>query len=1097
MSAFWSRVEGLSSGKRKALELLLSRSAVPQKQRTIPRRNPALPCPLSIAQERIRLCHELDATGSAYNANHAVKLTGALDINALAWSLREIVRRHEILRTSFHTADGRPVQAVAARVDTKLPSIDLSSLPSGVRAELVRELIRQQGTHKFDLTRPPLLQAVLLREAGDVHIFCMTTHHIVDDGWSYAVFANELTEHYAARTVGAMARLPELATQFADFAFWDRERVGRDELNEQHLYWMRKLRGATALELPIDRRRPAKPSFRGARAAFQIPAAVAAGLDDLCARVQCTPFVALLTVYKLLLLRYTGQSDIVVGTPLANRNHPDLRPLIGLFVNTAALRTDLSGNPTFLEAARRVRDTVGEALANQEYPFDRIVADLESGRDLSRNPLFQTMFVLQPSDQTALNLRGVRGTPMTLESATTQFDLTMAIRDSGDALGGWIDYSTDLFDASTVARMTRHFPALLASAVKDADMPVDSLSMLDTEECDTLLRVWPKAAANPVSHRNIAEAFESIARFYPESVAVSFEGQDLTYGELNRRANVLAGQLRGIGAGPEERIAICLDPCAETIVAIVGVLKSGAGYVPLDPGWPAERIAAIIEDARPLGVVSVKELAGRVPSDTIPKIWLDEPGAEQCSPDGGDGEGPATGPNLAYIIYTSGSTGKPKGVAVTQDNVLRLFAATAREFRLGASDVWTLAHSYTFDFSVWEIWGALLHGGRLAIVPFWARRSPRTICELLRDEGVTVLSQTPSAFRRLESLETIARTPADLRLRLVVFGGEALDPQILRPWFDRFGQNIRFANMYGITETTVHVTLSDVTPQHVAQGRSAIGRPISGWQAYVLDKDLGALPIGVIGEIYVGGAGLSRGYLRRPEFTATRFIPHPYSDAPGARLYKTGDLGRWRPDGTLEYLGRNDRQVKIRGFRIEPAEIEAALLGHPVVSGAVVRAHTVATGDQQLVAWVVLRDPGVSGATLRSFLSEKLPDYTIPATFVPIVAVPLTANGKLDVAALPSPGPVECSVDEPETVAEIEVARIWCDILGVRSAGRHQTFFELGGHSLLVGRLLARLRELFHVEIELRDLFYRTTISDQARLVEELIMASGSPHAAS
>jgi pristinamycin I synthase-3/4 len=941
----------------------------------IRRREPGNELSLSFAQEYMWLIEQLEETGAAFFTPIPVRLRGHLDVPALSRSLDEVIRRHEALRTAFPVVDGRPVQRIASEARLELPMIDLSALPEDTRDAESIALAAALHRRPFDLARGPLVRAALLRLAGDDHHLVMTVHHILFDGWSGGVLLKEVATLYGAFAEGQPSPLPELPIQYADFAAWQRETLRGEPLEKLLGYWRDRL-AAPVPELVLPGAKPGVTTLRSGSVPVSLPAELTAGLKNLARGEGMTLFVALLAAYQALLSRLTRQTDIPVGAPIANRNRPETEGLIGYFVNTLVMRTDLGGNPTFRELVGRVRETALGAYAHQDLPFTKLVEELKPERLGGRTPLFQVLFLLQNAPIPPIELPGLRLQSLESEVPIATYDLALVLAEDDGALSGTLWFNRDLLDVETVAAMTRQLRILLEGAVAGPDRRLSELPILTDEErrqllegripMETITLTRPAAALALDEEECLHRQFERRAADDPEAVALIFEEKETTYGELNEAANRLARHLRTLGVGPEVLVALCLERSPEMLVTILAVLKAGGAYLPLDPAYPAERLRFLLTDAGARVLVSQRTVSEHLPADLAAAgtqtVWLDDEKALLGSYDADDLEGGATRESLAYVIYTSGSTGSPKGVQVTHANVARLFKSTEDWFRFDERDVWTLFHSYAFDFSVWEMWGALLHGGQLAIVPHWVSRSPEAFQELLRRERVTVLNQTPTAFGQLAAqiereAEASGRRDTALRsLRWVIFGGEALNFASLAPWFTRHGdRRPRLVNMYGITETTVHVTFRPVTAADATgEGSvSAIGEPIPDLQIHVLDVHLEPVPFGVPGEMYVGGAGLTRGYLGRPALTAERFVPDPFSQEPGARLYRTGDLARRTPDGDLETMGRADHQVKIRGFRIEPGEIEAALTAHPVVREAAVIAREDTPGDKRLVAYLV------------------------------------------------------------------------------------------------------------------------------------------------
>ncbi|HEX8320472.1 amino acid adenylation domain-containing protein [Longimicrobium sp.] len=1039
--------------------------------------------PLSFAQERLWFLDRLQPGSVAYNLPTGVRLRGELDVPALERALGAIVMRHHALRTTFVEVDGEPVQVVAPFGGFALPVDDLSGTGE---AEAMRRAAAD-AARPFDLSSGPLFRATLLRLRAGEHLLLLCMHHIVTDGWSRDVLFRELSTLYSAYARGRDPGLPPLAVQYGDFAVWQREQLRGEALERQLAYWRERMAGAPALlELPTDRLRPAVQTYRGARERFALPDGLAERLDALGRSEGATPYMVLLAGFQVLLSRYAGTGDIVVGSSSAGRRGREVEELIGFFTNTLVVRTDLSGEPCFREVLRRVREAALGAYEHQEVPFEKLLDELRPERSLGHNPVFQAFFAVLPGD--APRLPGLAAEVVPVEVATSKFDLSLFFTRRDGGMEGMLEYASDLFHGATIVRMAGHLAALLEAAASDPATPVSALPMLGAAEREELVSRWSGSGASLPVSGSLHERFERRAQAAPNAVALTCGGDSLSYGQLNARANRLARRLRALGVGPESRVGLCAGRSLDLVAGVLAILKAGGAYVPLDPAYPAERLAFMAEDAGIRVLLAQAALRDRVLAEGIDVLSLEDVPADEIPDDPGVTVAPE---NLAYVIYTSGSTGRPKGVGVTHGNVLRLFDATAESFGFGDGDAWTLFHSYAFDFSVWEIWGALLHGGRLVVVPFDVSRDPVAFRALLATERVTVLSQTPSAFRALARADEESAQPLE-RLRTVVFGGEALSYESLRGWLDRYGpRRPRLVNMYGITETTVHVTWHTVTGAELRRDAvgSGVGVPIPDLRAYVLDARGNPAPTGVPGELHVGGAGLARGYLGRPGLTAQRFVPDPFAGGAGSRLYRSGDLARWRADGTLEYLGRIDQQVKIRGHRIELGEIQSVLLAQPGVEAAAVVVR--GEGDEAaLVAYVVPAGEPPSASVLRDALKKALPEYMVPAAFVSIERIPLTANGKLDRGALPAPGGAGgeegAAYLAPRTPVEEVLAGIWAEVLRAERVGADENFFELGGHSLLATRVVSRVREVFGVEMPLRALFEGPTIAELAGRVEEI-----------
>jgi len=1079
--------------------------------------------PLSFAQERLWFIDRLEPGSTAYNVPMPVRLGGALDASALERALGEMVRRHAVLRTRFALVDGAPVQHIEPAGPFQLEVDDISALPADAREAEIGRLAAAEREAPFDLEAGPLFRVRLVRAADDDHLLLMGMHHAVTDGWSSGIFLRELSALYGAFSRGEASPLPELPVRYADFAAWQREWLRGERLGAQVAWWREHLAGAPAvLTLPTDRPRPAAQSHRGERIGFALPAELAGGLREAALEQHATPFMALLAAFTLVLARWSGQDDVVVGTPVAGRTRRETEGLVGLFVNTLPIRTELAGDPSFRALLGRVREATLGAYAHQDLPFERLVEELAPERSLSHAPVFQVLLALQndpggPGEGFAgLDMRGVGG-----GQGTAKVDLSLVVFETSDGrIAGTLEFATDLFDAATAHRLAEHLHTLARAALDAPDAPVSTLPLVGDEERAALVAAGSATASFPVTATLPARFAEQAART-PTAVAVTFGDEAVTYAELDARANRLAHRLVKLGARPDALVGLCVERSVETVVGILAILKAGAGYLPLDPAYPEDRLAYMLEDSGVQVVVTTSELADRLSVDGPTLVRLDAD-AEAIAAEPSDAPSIDLSPeSLAYVIYTSGSTGRPKGVQVTHANVARLFQSTDAWFGFTAEDVWTLFHSYAFDFSVWELWGALLYGGRLVVVPFEVSRSPEEFYALVAEEGVTILNQTPSAFRQLMRADEVAAERGEMRelaLRHVVFGGEALDPATLRGWVERRGDDRpSLVNMYGITETTVHVTYRVIRAADTVDGAaSPIGVAIPDLAIHLLDRNGQLVPTGIVGEMYVGGAGVARGYLGRPELTAQRFVPDPFSAMPGARLYRSGDLARWTETESAEvrecgsaldprgadnalphsrthallFQGRADDQVKVRGFRIELGEIESVLLAHPSVREAVVLARGEAE-ERRLVAWVVA--DGASAAELRAHLLAHLPDYMAPSAFVFLDALPLTRHGKVDRRALPEPSAADLSgagYVAPRTPTEELLAAVWAELLGAERVGVEDGFFELGGHSLLATRVASRVRETLGVELPVRAVFEHATLGALAAEVDRLRRAA-------
>lgn len=1049
------------------------------------RRGPGNP-PLSFAQQRLWFLDQLEPQTATYNIAVASHLPGPLDAKLLERCLSELVIRHEALRTVFSPEGARPSQVIEPARPMHLKTVDLSDLPETEREAAGERLLAKEARVPFDLARGPLFRALLVRRSDQDHVLLLTMHHIVSDGWSMGVLCAELSALYEAYSAGRQARFAELPIQYADFAVWQRQWLQGQVLQSQLAYWKDRLGSELPiLEMPTDRPRPAVRGARGAVETGVLPPALVEGLEDLSRREGVTTFMTLLAGFLTLLHRYSGQDDIVVGSPIANRNHSEIEGLIGFFVNTLVLRTDLSGEPSFRELLGRVRGVALGAYDHQDLPFEKLVEELRPKRDSSRIPLVQVVLAFQkalPASELAMS--GARSRLTEVHTGTSKFDLNVALRETEQGLVDRWEYDTELFDASTIRRLRQHFLTLLQGAVADPTKRLAELPLLAETERHQLLVQWNDTQTEYRRDKYVHQEFEAQVERSPDAVALTYQDQSLTYGELNRRANRLAHYLQSMGVRPEVRVGLCLERSAELVIGILGILKAGGAYVPLDPEYPSQRLEFMLKDAQASVVVTQSGCLDRLPQAGAQVVCLDTAGERIARQSETNAPMATTPQNMAYVIYTSGSTGRPKGVAVTHGNLARLFTATQDWFSFDHRDVWTLFHSSSFDFSVWEIWGALVYGGRLVVVPHWVTRSPDAFHQLLRTERVTVLNHTPSAFQRLMRADQEASGDAkDLAVRLVIFGGESLEPQQLKPWFDKYGDATpRLVNMYGITETTVHVTYRPVDRRDtLARGGSPIGRPIPDLRTYVLDRHGNPVPVGVVGELCIGGAGVARGYLNRADITADRFVPDPFSGEPGARLYRSGDLARYLPDGNLEFRGRADHQVKVRGFRIELGEVESRLVEHPGLRQAVVSAREDAPGDKRLVAYIVPRqDSTPTVSELREFLSDRLPNHMVPSAFVFLEALPLTSTGKIDRRALPAPETTRPELEDsyvaPRTPDEKALAAIWSRILGIDRVGVHDNFFALGGDSIRSIQVLAEARKC-GLHFPLQQLFQAQTVS--------------------
>ncbi|WP_143281753.1 non-ribosomal peptide synthetase, partial [Caballeronia cordobensis] len=1024
--------------------------------------------PLSFAQERLWFLEQLNPGQSTYNIPVAVRLSGSLDVSAFENALNALVARHESLRTSFAQHDGQAVQCIASELRITLPLVVLSDDAQ------VRRLAQAEATRAFDLQHGPLLRAQLLRLAADEHVLLFTMHHIISDGWSTGVLVRELGACYTASLLNEPLALPPLAVQYADFTLWQRDWLAGAELERQTQYWRNQLAELAPLDLPTDRPRPAQISGRGATLPFALSPDLCERLNATAQQEGVTPFMLLLAVFQTLLARLSGQSEVAVGSPIANRTHAQIEPLIGLFVNTLVLRADLSGSPSLRTLLAQVRDTTLAAYAHQDLPFEKLVEALAPVRDTSRTALFQVMFVLQNAPMEPLALPGLTLEVLPPSEAGAKFDITLNLTHAQDRFAGGISYATDLFDERTIARFGEHFTRLLEQALHQPDAPLHAFELVLPEE-HALLESWNDTAAAYPEHLCIHQLFEQQVEKTPDAIALVFEDESLTYAQLNARANRLAHHLIALGVGPEDRVALCMERGIDMIVALMAILKAGGAYVPLDPTYPGERLSHILTDAAP--VLLIADTAGRDALGDTGTLPVLDASLDDSLPH----HNPQTtvAPhNLAYVIYTSGSTGKPKGVMVEHRNVVNLhYALQSTVFaHCDAHSGVGLNASIAFDSSLKSL-TALLAGHRLTLIPADVRTDGLALIDYVNARDIDVLDCTPTQLDVLLATGLLERRQSELTL---LVGGEALTQQM----WDCLATatQIRAFNVYGPTECTVDAAVTEIT---IEQTRPVIGKPIANARIYLLDGQLRLMPPGAVGELYIGGAGVARGYLNRPELTAERFIDDPF--VAGARMYRTGDIARYRPDGNIEFLGRNDHQVKIRGFRIELGEIEAQIASHPAVREAVViaRARHEATQDQQLIAYVTLVSE-VEAGDLREHLNSRLPDYMVPSAFVTLDALPLTPNGKLDRRALPDPQWQDLAAYvAPRSSLEHSLAECFASVLGLERVSVFDNFFALGGHSLLATQLVSRLREALAIELPLRTLFDAPSVASLAEALEE------------
>ncbi|QSQ23764.1 non-ribosomal peptide synthase/polyketide synthase [Pyxidicoccus parkwayensis] len=1038
------------------------------------------PLPLSFAQQRLWFLEQLEPGRSTYNMPAAIRVEGPLDVAALERCLTELVSRHEVLRTTYRTQGGEARQVIGAPTAQSLRRVDLGALPTAAREVEAQRLAREEGERPFDLATGPLLRATLLKLTDTEHLLVVVMHHIVSDGWSITVLIRELSALYAAFVQGQPSPLPELAVQYADYAVWQRQWLVGEELERQLSYWKQQLAGAPpVLELPTDRPRPSVQSFRGTSLPLGFSKELSGELKALAQREGVTPFMLVLTVFQVLLHRYSGQDDVSVGSPIAGRRLAELEGLAGFFVNSLVLRTRMVGNPTFRELLKQVRETTLGAYAHQDIPFEKLVEDFQPERNLSHSPLFQVWFHLDEPRLADfrtgdLTMRVLEGT-----SDVVKFDLALFLTDYPEGIAGTFDYNTDLFDESTLARMAAHLGMLLEGVVASPDTRVSELSLQTEAQRQQVLVEWNEARRELPAPALVHRLFEEQVRRAPDAPAVSFGAETLTYEELNSRANQLARHLRRLGVGPEVLVAVCLERSVELVVALLAINKAGGAWLPLDPTLPAERLSYITSDAFAPVLLTHSSLEHLL--DRRGFVFLMDDHWERVERESEeDLDTTLTGDNLAYVIYTSGSTGRPKGTLLQQRGLTNTALQTVDFMDLGPGQRLLQFFSISFDASVSEVFPALLSGACLVMASRDELMPGAPLLKVVEEQSITTLKLTPSVLAQLE--------PESLRgVRTLTSAGEACTPELVARW--KPGR--RFVNAYGPTETTVCASVNtNVDPRHVT-----LGRPFHNVKAYVLDAHQRPVPVGVPGELYIGGVGLARGYHGRPELTAERFVPDAFSTEPGARLYRTGDRVRWLARGELEYLGRVDFQVKLRGFRIELGEVESVLQQHPLVREAVVVVREDAPGRKRLVAYVVAREgQEVDTSALRSALSGTLPEYMVPAAIVVLEALPLNSSGKVDRKALPAPeatgGERESNHVAPRDDVEQRLADIWAQVLGIPKVGVHDNFFTLGGDSIISLQVVSRARQVGLV-LATRDLFQHQTVAQLAQVVKTASTSTG------
>ncbi len=1042
------------------------------------------PLVLSSSQQRLWFLDQLEPANPAYNIPIVMRLRGGLDHVALQAGINQIVDRHEALRTRFASQDGQPVQVIEGPAPVPLEMIDVSDRLPSEREAAAMDAARRVALQPFDLSRAPLLRGALIQLAPDDHLLAMSVHHIAADGWSLGILGRELRVLYEAGLAHRRADLPALSIQYADYAAWQRQRLDDERLQKQLAYWTRRLGGQLpVLELPTDLPRPTHASPAGARTCALLEPALNDAISAFARAEGATPFMVMLTAFTALLQRLSHQDDLIVGTPIANRSQVETEPLVGCFINSLALRTDVSGNPTLRELLGRVRSTALDAFANQDVPFEKLVEVLQPDRDGSRAPIFQALFSVQnvPFEEPRLGNLDLELVPL---AETSRYDLTFELYERVHGLEVWIEYRRDLYTADSIARLGDQYERVLRSLLANPGQRLADVPLLTERERVTLLNTWNETATDYPRESAMHQLFEAWAARTPAAVAATFEGQQLTYAELNARANQMARHLAGLGVGAESIVGVYLERSLEMLVAVLAIHKAGGAYLPLDPLFPAERVAYMLADARAPLLLTQASLA---PTLTVPSgttvLRVDELGSTLAGLAEEDLAAPAHGEQLAYVLYTSGSTGRPKGVQIEQRALVNLLLAMQARPGLQPSDVLLAVTTLSFDIAGLELFLPLVSGASVELVSGAVAADGARLLQALQKSGATLMQATPATWRLLLTAGW-SRMP---HLR-VLCGGETLPRELA-------GQLLRHAgqvwNVYGPTETTIWSTLHQVTAADTARGTIPIGRPIANTRAYVVDHHGQPVPTGVAGELLLGGDGLARGYLNQPELTASKFVADPFGPHPSGRLYRTGDLVRYRTDGTLEYLARVDTQVKLRGYRIELGEIESVLEAQPSVQQAVVSVREDRAGDPRLAAYVVpLRAEALDAAALRAALRAQLPSYMVPASLTVLSSLPLTPNGKVDRKALPAPADDHARAQAvhqtrpPRDATQRAIAEIWQETLGVARVGLDDNFFEIGGHSLSILQVHARLRAMFAADLSVAELFQYPTIEALASRIQ-------------
>jgi amino acid adenylation domain-containing protein len=1101
-----TRIANLSPAKRALLEKKLQQKAgsTSAKKSIIPRRQDASTAPLMLVQQRLWLLNQLDPTSPFYNMKLGLKLHGELNVEALRKALIALVARHEPLRTTFVLKDGSPIQQIAQEWSFDVPLIDLTE--HVIEQDTVLNNIFEEANRPFDLASDLMIRAELVRLSAQEHILLITLHHIIADGWSVEVLAHDLSMLYEAFSKAEPFPLSDLTVSYGDVAAWQQARLTGEVLEQQLAYWRKQLAAPPVLELPTDYPRSPVQTFNGDSHYFRLDVASTQQLKQLSQEHGTTLFVTLLTAYAVLLSRYSRQDDIIIGSPFASRNYRELEPLIGLFLKTLPLRINLSGVSTFRELLQHTKQVALDAYTYQDVPFEQLVEELHPERDPSQSPWFQVMFAFQNYPKHNFNLTGIQVEQLPIESRTAKFDLALTIVEEDGSLQVGLSYNTDLFADETIQRMVGHLQTLLKSIAANSDQPLFTLPMLPLREQQQLLE-WAGQHDSYPSDRCIHQLVEEQAAHIPDAIAIVGSQHQLTYRELNQRANQLARHLQGLGIKADSLVGLCMERSPDMLVGMLGILKAGGAYVPIDPAYPVERQAFLLSDAQPAVLVTQQQFKSKWADAGVPLLCLDTDWPDIAQYDTSNLE-PISGPtNLAYVIYTSGSTGQPKGVLIPHQALVNFTLGAIAQYGIAANDRVLQFASISFDAAAEEVYPCLCSGGTLVLRSDAALGSAATLLRYCQEQAITVLDLPTAYWHQIAAEVANSHPPLPPALRLVLIGGEQANFNRLcqwQSWAESQAQQAnrqppQVVNTYGPTETTVVATYYPVPNDESvkADGGVPIGRSLPNVLTYVLDRHLQLVPPGIPGELYIGGAGLARGYLNRPDLTKQSFVPNPFSPNASDRLYKTGDLVKYRPDGQLEFLGRVDDQVKIRGFRIELGEVETALTRYPYIQNAVASVQDD-QGEKQLVAYVVPSEQiTLTLADLRRHLRTTLPDYMIPSTFVVLDTIPLTPTGKVDRRLLPTLAGSRLTLAgefvAPRTPTEVTLVGFWRDLLKVEQVSIHGHFFELGGHSLAAARLAARIAQAFSIDLSLRSIFQFPTIAELAEHIDTILWTRQVP----